>query len=169
MNLLKFLLDLCFFQAKPQDLPASTTFVVATTLAAIATNVLTHREYDQMAQVVAMSAAQVIGFGFTIWLVLRIRQHTERFAQTITAIFGASALLQLVAWPVVGWLYRVKDSPDASLPMMLLFTLSVWVLAIAVYVIKHALELGTGLSILITLGCQVFTLMVVFILFGQIA
>ncbi len=115
-----------------------------------------------------MSTAQVIGFGFTIWLVLRIRQHTERFQQTITAIFGASALLQLAAWPVVGWLYRVKETPDASLPMMLLFTLSIWVLAIAVYVIKHALELGTGASILITLGCQLLTLMVVFILFGQI-
>jgi hypothetical protein len=118
--------------------------------------------------VIAMSTAQVVVFGFAIWMVLRWKQKVERFRQTITAIFGTSALLQLVAWPVVGWLHQVKESPDVSMPMTLLFALSIWVLAIAVYVMKHALELGAGVSFLLTVGCQVFTLIVVFIVFGQI-
>lgn len=168
MNVLKLLLDLCLFQAKPQDLPASSTLVVATTVAAIVTNILTHRADGQIPMVIAMSTAQVVVFGFAIWMVLRWKQKVERFRQTVTAIFGTSALLQLVAWPVVGWLHQVKESPDASMPMTLLFALSIWVLAIAVYVMKQALELGTGVSFLITVGCQVFTLIVVFMVFGQI-
>ncbi len=168
MNFLKLLLDLCLFQAKPQDLPADSTLVVATTVAAIFTNILTHRADGQIPMVVAMSMAQVVVFGFAIWMVLRWQSKVERFRQTITAIFGTSALLQLVAWPVVGWLQQAKEAPDASMPMTLLFALSIWVLAIAVYVIKHALELGVGASFLITVGCQVFTLIVVFMVFGQI-
>ena len=168
MNFLKPLLDICLFQAKPQDLPASNTLVGIAAVAAIVTNVLTHRSHGYTSQVIAMSAAQVVVFGLAIWVVLRLKLKAERFPQTVTAIFGASALLQLVAWPIVGWLYRVKESPDASMPMMLLFALSIWVLAVAVYVMKQALELGTGASFLITLACQVFTLLVVFILFGQI-
>lgn len=168
MIVLKLLLDLCLFQAKPQDLPASSTLVVATTVAAIVTNILTHQADGQIPLVIAMSTAQVVVFGFAIWMVLRWKLKVERFRQTITAIFGTSALLQLVAWPVVGWLHQVKDSPDVSMPMTLLFVLSIWVLAIAVYVMKHALDLTTGVSFLITVGCQVFTLIVVFMVFGQI-
>ncbi len=168
MNILKTLLDLCLFQAKPQDLPADGRLVVATTVAAIVTNILTHRAAGQIPMVIAMSAAQVLVFGFAIWVALRWKSHSERYQQTIAAIFGTSALLQLAAWPVVGWLHQVKDSPDVSMPMTLLFALSIWVLAIAVFVMKNALDLGTGLSFLITIGCQVFTLIVVFMLFGQI-
>jgi hypothetical protein len=168
MNVLKLLLDLCLFQAKPQDLPSNGTLVVTATVAAIATNILTHRADGQIPMVVAMSTAQVVVFGFAIWMVLRWKSRVERFRQTVTAIFGTSALLQLVAWPVVGWLHQVQESADASMPMTLLFALSIWVLAIAVYVMKNALELGTGVSFLITIGCQVFTLIVVFIVFGQI-
>ncbi len=168
MNVLKLLLDLCLFQAKPQDLPANSTLVAATTIAAIVTNILTHRAEGQIPLVVAMSTAQVVVFGFAIWIVLRWKSRVERFRQTITAIFGTSALLQLVAWPVVGWLYQVQESPDASMPMTLLFALSIWVLAIAVYVMKHALDFGAGVSFLITVACQVFTLIVVFMAFGQI-
>ena len=168
MNVLKLLLDLCLFQAKPQDLPYNNTLVAAATVAAIITNILTHHADGQIPMVIAMSTVQVVVFGFAIWMVLRWKLKVERFRQTITAIFGTSALLQLVAWPVVSWLHQVKESPDASMPMTLLFALSIWVLAIAVYVMKHALELGTGLSFLVTVGCQVFTLIVVFIVFGQI-
>lgn len=142
--------------------------MVAATVAAIFTNILTHRTDGQIPMVIAMSTAQVVVFGFAIWMVLRWKSKVERFRQTVTAIFGTSALLQLVAWPIVGWLHQVKESPDVSMPMTLLFALSIWVLAIAVYVMKHALELSTGVTFLITVGCQVFTLIVVFIVFGQI-
>ncbi len=169
MTILKLFLDLCLFQAKPQDLPSSYNLVAATTLAAVATNILTQHAHGQGSQVIAVSVAQVVIFGFAIWLVLRLKQKSERFPQTVSAILGASALLQLAAWPIVGWLFRVKDTPDAGIPMLLLFALSIWVLAVAVHVIKQALELGTVASLLITLGCQGFTLVLVFVLFGQIA
>lgn len=166
MGFIKTLLDLCAFQAKPQDLPASQTLVIVTGLTTIITYILAHRAFGQPGDVIGFSVAQVVLFGFAVWAVLKLKRKPERFAQTITAIFGISTLMQLVAWPIVGWLSRVRGTPGAELPALLIMGLSIWVLAISVYVMKHALEVGIAQSLMITLGCQLFTLVLLFVLFG---
>jgi len=166
MNLIKIFIDLCVFQAKPQDLPLSHALVLITGATTIITYVIAHQASGQGKGIVAFAIAQVVVFAFTIWVVLKIKKLPERFPQTISAIFGVSSLIQLVAWPVLSWLSKASGTPGAELPVLMIMGLSVWVLAVSVYVMKHALEVSLGQSLLITLGCQMLTLFLLFTLFG---
>ena len=166
MNLIKIFVDLCVFQAKPQDLPASPALAMITGAATIITYIIAHQASGQGKGIVGFAIAQVVIFAFTIWVVLKVKKLPERFPQTISAIFGVSSLIQLVAWPILGWLSKTSGTPGAELPVLMIMGLSVWVLTVSVYVMKHALEIGVGQSLLITLGCQMLTLFLVFALTG---
>ncbi len=168
MSILKILVDICLFQAKPQDLPASQSLVLATGAGTVITNLLVHRAQGEILQVLVNSVAQVVVFGLCVWMVLRLKLRVERFPQTISAIYGSSALLQLVAWPMAASLPRTDNVPELSLPILLILGVGIWVLAISVHVLREALEVSVGAGILYTLGCQVFTGMLVFAVLGKV-
>jgi hypothetical protein len=103
---------------------------------------------------------QIGVFAATILVALRLRRVPERAPQSLTAILGSGAILQLAAWPVSSWLVRARGSSGTELPFLFLAFLSLWMFAIVVYVLRNALELRTAASILIALLCQVATLLV---------
>lgn len=161
MNLLKQFLDLCLFQTKPQDLPATKNVTLAAALAAILANTLTHQTLMPVGQAFQSALLQISTFAATILVALRFRNLSERAPQSLTAILGSGALLQLAAWPVSSWLVRARDTSGAELPLLFLAALSIWMFAIVVFVLRHALELRTPAAILVALLCQVATLFVV--------
>jgi hypothetical protein len=161
MSTFKQFVDLCLFQTQPQDLPASKNLTILAVLAAILANTLTHQTLMPAGQSFLTAALQVGVFAASILIALRLRHVSERAPQSLTAILGSGALLQLVAWPVSAWLVRARGGAGAELPFLLLIALSVWMFAIVVYVLRHALDVRTPTSILIALLCQVATLLVV--------
>lgn len=171
MNELKTLVDLCLFQAKPQDFPYSQGWMLLVALV-LCTGIFVSnpdQEQSQTSLVVALIAiVHVTAYGFAVWIALRLRSKPERFVQTLTTILGTAALLQLVNWPFVNWLVKAQDTPDAQLPLLIIFGLGVWTFAVAVNINRHAMEVTIGQSILITLGIQIFAASVVFILFGAL-
>lgn len=171
MNELKTLIDLCLFQAKPQDFPYSQGWMLLAGLV-LWTGIFASnpdQNQNQTSLVVALIAiVHVTAYGFAVWIALRLRSKPERFVQTLTTLFGSAALLQFVNWPFVNWLVKTQDTPDAQLPLLFIFVLGIWTFAVAVNINRHAMEVTTGQSILITLGIQVFAASIVFILFGAL-
>lgn len=161
MNLVKQFVELCLFQVKPQDLPASKNLTLMAALAAVIANTLTHQTLMPLGDAIQTASLQIAVFAATLLLALRVKGLPERAPQSLTAILGSGALLQLIAWPVSGWLVRARGSDGAELPFLLLAALSIWMFAIVVYVLRHALEVRTPAGILIALLCQVITLVVV--------
>jgi len=169
MNELKLLVDLCLFQAKPQDFPYSTAWMLAAGLALSMGIYVSYPAQEQTSAVVALiSIVHVLAYALAIWGALRIRSVPERFVQTITTILGTSAILQFITWPFVDWLMKARDAPDAQYPLLAIFVLGIWTFAVAVNINRHALDVTTGKSILITLGIQIFTAAIVFFLFGTV-
>jgi len=167
MNKLKLLIDLCLFQARPQDFPYSQAWLAVTALVLALAIYLSFPEVDQPAsRVFPVSIVHVAAYGFALWAALRLRSRPERFVQTATTVFGTAALLQLVTTPFVGWLIEVRETPDAQLPFLIIFVLGIWTFAVAVHINRHAMDVTVGQSILITLGVQIFTVSVIFMLFG---
>jgi len=119
-----------------------------------------------------MSLVLAAGFLLILALVFKnlgaLTHATSRFVQTISAIFGTAAVLQFVTWPFVNWLNKVEKTPDAQVPLLAILALGVWTFAVAVGINRHALEVSVGQSILITLGTQIFTASIVFVLFGAV-
>ncbi len=225
---IKLLIDLCLFQAKPQDIPYSPGRMAFAALMLCIAIFVSYPVQEQASLVVILVAiVHVAAYGFAIWGALwhRMRPEnarylsflgqatglmgiilalsgsesrlrlgmslvlaagfllilaavfrklgalphaTSRFVQTITGIFGTAAILQFVTWPFVNWLTKVQNTPDAQVPVLAIIGLGVWTFAVAVGINRHAMEVTTGQSILITIGAQIFTASIVFILFGAV-
>jgi len=169
MNELKILVDLCLFQAKPQDFPYSQAWMLtAGALLALGIYVSYPAQEQNMSMIGLISIVHVVAYGFAIWCALRIRSMPERFVQTLTTILGTSALLQFVTWPFVNWLVNAQDTPQAQFPLLVIFALGIWTFAVAVNINRYALEVTVGQSVMITLAIQIVTAMIVFLLFGTV-
>jgi len=153
-NFLRQLIDLCLFQAKPQDLPSAPRLLIGTALFATAAYAVTDPTFQQASHTLGMAIGQVALFGVAIWIVLRLRGFPERFVQTATALYGTGGLIQLLGWPIFAWMHSVDETPAAGIPFMLVLLLSVWFLAIMTMVLRNALETSVGMSLLITIATQ---------------
>lgn len=162
-DLLRQLLEICRFRAGPEDLPASRALVLLTAAASVISNTLIDNFHKSVTAVLGMSIAQVALFGGVIWLVLVLRGFPERWDQTITALYGTGAILQICGWAVVsGAMLVTAAEPGQLLPAMLLTGLGVWFLAIMTFVLRRALEISLGLALLASIGCQLLIGLVLF-------
>lgn len=228
MNEIKIIVDLCLFQAKPQDIPYSPGRMGFAAFMLCAAIFVSYPVQEQASLIVMLVAiVHVAAYGFAIWGALWHRMHpenarylsflgqgagligiilalsgsesglrlgmslvlaagfllilstvfrklgqlphaTSRFVQTVTAIFGTAAVLQFVTWPFVNWLTKVQNTPDAQMPVLAIVGLGIWTFAVAVGINRHAMEVSIGQSILITIGAQIFTASIVFMLFGAV-
>jgi hypothetical protein len=148
--LLKLFVDICLFQAKPQDIPAARALVWITALAAVLSNL---RSTENLAVSLLVATVQILIIGLLVYSALRSRGLLNRWDQTISALYGANALINLVSIPVVGWMMRVKDAPEqATWPALLGLAITVWFIAIMAHILRHALDLRTGASVILSIG-----------------
>ena len=166
-SLIRFFIQLCLLRARPQDLPASPVLLWLTTAVNIGLGALisvaTFGGFGASLGASALDAAVLAAF---IALMLRFRNHPERFVQTLTAAMGIGALVSAIGLPLQ-WL--VPDDPQnaggaAQVALLLLQLLSLWVLVVLGHVLRHALDtllpLGIGLAFAYTLisGSFIFAL-----------
>lgn len=165
MTAFKILFDITLLQAKPQDVPFSYPLLGITALASIISYILAlepvgsevTRVLGKEISIAPLAAAEHFFFATTVWLILRLRGHAERFVQTITAMFGVSAIIQLVMWPVTGWLLQHQGTPDANFPAFLIFALRIWILLVYAQIFRHTLETRLGAGVLYTIASWVLT------------
>lgn len=155
MALLKLFVDLCLLRANPQDLPASTTLVWLTGAAAVLTGL--HSPPRLPAAVTA--AATVLFMGLIVHTALVLRGRSERWRQTISALYGAMTLIGLAAIPIVVWMQRTQDGPGSLWPALLGAAVLVWFLAVTGHILRHALDVTPGIGILLGVGLFAFLLL----------
>ena len=159
VSFLQLFINLCLFRHKTQDVPRSETLLLATAAFAVITSAINAIPNAGLIRGLFMSIGQVLLFALLISLVLRFRNRSERSTQTLTAMFGATTLLQLLALPFFGWHERLlPDGPD---PVMMLTTplivaagIAIWSLAVLASILRQAMECGMGLALLIIVTCQ---------------
>lgn len=181
LTLIKPFIDICLFRGKPQDLPGSAALVWATAVVGVLTKTLVDSSQGSLPTIFSISVTHVIVFGATVWIALRLLGFSERWNQTMSAIYGTDALVRLIGWPVLHWFYSIKDAanlnletqtrlpPEIATPMLLLAALAIWTIAIMTSILRHATQKPTGTSLMITLACQFASAgFVYWIFFGQI-
>jgi hypothetical protein len=108
-----------------------------------------------------ISTLQVIIFATVIWLVLKYNGVPERWRQTITALFGALTLMQLLGWIVSPGADQTTQPSEASaLPAPLVMAVAAWYLAIMTHVLRHAIDSSIAKSFLIGCAVQLLTVVV---------
>ncbi len=161
VQIVKYFANLVTFRAKPQDIPDSHQLLVLTALLALATSLLTATIGDTFGATLAISTLQVIIFATVIWLVLKYNGVPERWRQTITALFGALTLMQLIGWIVSpGADHMTQPSATTTLPAPIVIAVAAWYLAIMTHVLRHAIDSSIAKSFLIGCAVQLLTVVV---------
>ena len=165
MNAFKILFDVSLLQAKPQDVPFSYPLLAITTVTSIVSYVLAlepvgsevARVLGRGVSIAPLAVAEHLFFAATVWLFLRLRRRSDRFVQTITAMFGVSTIVQFVMWPIATWLLHDQGTPGANLPAFLIFALRIWILIVYARIFKETLETRMGAGVLYTIACWMIT------------
>jgi hypothetical protein len=144
--LLNFFVDLCLLRRAPQDLPASSAVLALTFGVNLVVGVLliVGTEMGPLLSLAESTLELLLMLavlrGALIW-----RGMAARFQQTASAIMGSSALLGLVALPLLGLAGANSGSGGgfglAELGGLLLLALMVWNLVVLAHILRHALNL----------------------------
>lgn len=137
--LLTLFFNLCLLRAKPQDLPASGLLPGAALAAYFLAGLMIALTQQSAGPAVLAALADSAVLALLTHTVLLLRKRPERLPQTLSALAGAGAVIQLIAWPLL-------TSPA------LLAALLIWSLAINAHILRHALEVRLGLAIFASVG-----------------
>ncbi len=155
LTILKSFLALCLLRMRPQDLPAVPALAVYAVVCYVAAGLLVAVQYISYAGAFGLVLLHALLFGFLIWLLLWIRLMLNRFLQTFTALFGASAVLDLVSVPLVIW-QQSMNSGDEMMTMgivaaLLLWAWMFWSLLVIGHILRHAIDTILPIGVLLAL------------------
>lgn len=154
--LLSRLLDIIFLRRGPQDLPAGRSVVLAclafyVLIAAIALNV--GRTPANPTAVLVLATALPL---LLVWIVLKLRDRVMRWEQTLSALYGTSAILSLVTLPI-----NMNAGSEPSAPVLII-SLGVffWSFAVDAHIWRNALDtsFGAGLAVAMLLFILTFSI-----------
>lgn len=148
--LLRFL-DICLLRLSPQDLPAS-SFLLGLSLlmyAALAFGTaLLSLPLLPAFMLALIDAGLIAGL---LWILLWIRDMLNRLPQTLSALYGAGAAMQLIALPLVLWQSASVSAPAQGLGALLLWIWLLWHLLVVGHVLRHAVSTILPLGMLLAL------------------
>ena len=166
LSYFRLFFDLCLFRQPAENVPRSDTLLFLTGTAAIVTGAFNTLPGERMSSALLLAAVQILLFAAVIWIALRLRGHRERWVQTMTGIYGAVAVLQLVTVPLSSWHARLIlpeiQGMALTLPLMAIAAISIWSLAVMSSVLRQAMQVPVAAAVLIIIGCQALLLMIVF-------
>ena len=159
MSLIRLFFQLLFLRVGPEDMPAGQQpLLVAVSLYLVVGLLLdaavTGEGIGGLGSGVLLLAADALVLaGYSAGLAV-LRDHRPRIPQMLTALFGATAMLGLVAWPLVVMqpsMSEVGDGPIGwwSLAMIALFA---WNLVVLGQIYRGTLAFGAALGVLAALG-----------------
>jgi len=140
------LIGVLLLRRGPQDLPAGAPALIVTVLAYLAVTAfnLTRGEGHPTPAPVLLLA---VGVPLILtWIVLKIRNLTARWTQTLTALFGSNALLSVVTLP---FSLAAGSEPNAGLALVLLASFF-WSFAVDAHIWRQALEISFALALVVT-------------------
>jgi hypothetical protein len=170
LSYFRLFFDLCLFRQPADNVPRSDTLLFLTGVAAIVTGAVNASPDERISSALLLATTQILLFAGVIWIALRLRGHPERWVQTMTGIYGAVTILQLVTIPLSGWHSRLAplDTQGMALtmPLMAIAAISIWTLAVMSSVLRQAMQVPVAAAVLIIIGCQALLLFIVFSFIG---
>ena len=155
MNLLiSRFFEICLLRARPQDLPASTVLLSLSLIVYFVSGLLLSLLNADLGKSLILVCVDVFMLAGLVYLLLWIRMLTRRYVQTVTALAGSGAILELTAWPLLYWqnIISVTNSPALLIASLLLWAWLVWNVIVVAHVLRHTLTTsffnGTLLSVL---------------------
>lgn len=100
----------------------------------------------------ALSAGQIALYAGMVYLLLKINGKPERWLQTLIALFGALALINLASYPFLQDLHLIEEGQLVLKPQIFIVAgLQLWYFIVMARVLRDALEISMGRAVLLTI------------------
>lgn len=137
---LKQLFDLARFKGHPQHIPGTPGWLLLTAAMALVTETLVKTTLLNGASTLLPNFLNMAVFAGLVWLLLRTMSRSARWLQTMTAILGIQALLNILSFPFasaaglqfIGPAQITAASPQAALVVTLVVFWS-WLLTAHIF------------------------------------
>ena len=160
MSLIRLFFQLLFLRVGPEDMPVGQQPLLVAVALYLVVGVLLDVAVTgegvgggMGGGLLLLAADALVLAGYSAGLAA-LRDHRPRIPQMLTALFGATAMLGLVAWPLVVMQPSVSEVGDGpigwwSLAMIALFA---WNLVVLGQIYRRTLDFGAALGVLAALG-----------------
>lgn len=130
----------------PQNLPAAWSLTLFMVTAYLVQNLITGQQLEDdgaMAKSLLILTLQV----FLLAGLLRWRRHTERFAQTLSALAAMGVIFNTITWALLA-----QSDPEMSQPWLALtwFSVFIWSLFVDAHIYRNSLSVTLSMGMLIT-------------------
>lgn len=150
-NQIQPFINLLLFRAGPQDMPASQGILKIVIGACFITDIIGAASVLGLSLASVLSAGQIVLYSGFIYLLLKMAQKPERLVQTLTALFGALALINLASYPFMRNLHFFSEGKLQLTPTIVLVALlQLWFFIVMARILREALEISTGRAALLT-------------------
>ena len=144
-SLLARLIDIVLLRSGPQDLPAGHSVLLAclsfyVLIAALSLNIGRTLENPTAVLLLATGLPLVL-----VWIVLKLRRRASRWEQTLSALFGTSALLSMITLP-----FNFDTGGEPAAPVIIISLLVFfWSFVVDAHIWRHALDtsFAAGLAV----------------------
>jgi len=151
--------QMCLLRQSPEFVPTQTWFVATVISANIVCSLLLALALDSQAGVLTVLTRLVVAQATTaalVWLALFLREHVNRFAATITALFGCDLIITVC----FGVLVPLAGSLGDTLSSLLFLGFMIWSISVAGFIMRRALGVSLGVGILLAIGMMVLSVAV---------
>lgn len=169
LNTIRTLIRICLFAANPQDLPADRQIL---TVCVAGTFIVLFVGYNMLAPgaspfLLAASHTLLVGVA---WLVLlQITRKMTRWYQSASALYGTSAIMNLVSLPLIAGSIPASVTGNGAQPgigSFILISLWLWEIGVTARIIRESIEIRMSMSIGISLLMSFVLQFIMINLFG---
>lgn len=168
-RLLQRFFEICLLRAGPQDLPASRFLLGLGLLAYCAVGVVMSVQNLDVPRAILLVALDTALLAVLLFALLWTRAALERYLQTLTALLGTGAILQLAALPILSWQQEGLGDETISAALMiaslLLWLWLLWDLFVIGHILRHTLSARLPIGVLLGLAYLFISYSVTRILF----
>lgn len=140
------LANLLRLRGGPQHLPASWPLMIFLVTAYLVQNLITGQQLedaDAAAKSLLAICLQIAVLGGLLYW----RDHSERFAQTLSALTGVGLIFNAITWTLL-----MQSDPSTNQPVLALtwFAIFIWSLFVDAHIYRNALSVTLSVGMLIT-------------------
>ncbi|MCS5574311.1 MAG: hypothetical protein VYD25_02260 [Pseudomonadota bacterium] len=171
LDYLRLFIELCLFRQPAANVPRSESLLLITVTTAVLSAAINAIPDEGFGQGLLLSGCQILLFSGIIWVALKIKGVPERWLQTLTGIFGATTILQLLTLPLFGWQKPLVSAETGQLmltmPLMIVAAIAIWSLTVMASILRQAMEIRIAGAILLVIFCQAVVLFIISLLIGS--
>lgn len=142
---------ICVFKNGPQDVAISYSLIKWVFIGYVTVGAVLFFSSTPTTIAIVISFTETILLTGFVYLLLSLFAVSERFLQTITALYGTGAIITSLSVPIVFYIDEsVRHEQSAGIAGLLLLAVVCWSYTIMAHILHKAIEKSLGVSLLLT-------------------